>query len=364
MINSIITILLCTQVVTGNDQTVFATAERFFYRKDFQQASELIDSHAWTDNSVWKQAGLIRELCDGDSFVENLVLPVTDTHPTSCSVSVQLSGEFAGGDSVRVMLPVPAELPWQQLDAVPCISWTGFSSLTTEENNGWLTVTGRTTGPFSVELTRAVNIDPPLFPGSDAAGTEEATFPFPGEDSFLDSCLSTDFFWLGGDIVHLESVTLAAAEPNPMRLVERVVSSISPYFASSSDFTNQLLVRPVSEMTIEGEMSNSLGAASLGAAILRRWQIPAIVVPGYWGVEESPGFLLATYVKPFGWMMISPYPEGFIATGSFDPPQCNSWFNGIPGITFHAEYLGNDGFWHAVRIDSPEFTLTVEIQTQ
>ena len=364
MINLLVSTLLCTQLAASGDQTVLATAERFFYREDFQQASELIDLHVWMDNSLWKQAGLIRELCSSGLSIECSALPETDINPVSNSISVRLSGEFQSGDSVRIILPVPAELPWQQLDTTPYISFSGFSIGTEEESNGWLTITGRSTGLFEIELTRSVVVNPPLFPGSDAAGIDDATLPFPGEDPFLDSCLSTDLFWVGGDIVYLESVALATAEPNPMRLVERVISSIAPYFSSSSDFTNQILVRPVSEMTLEGEMSNSLGAASLGAALLRRLQIPAIVVPGYWGVDGSPGFLLATYVKPFGWMVISPYPAGFTATGSFDPPECNSWFNGIPGITFHAEYLGNDGFWHAVRVDSPEFTYSVEILTQ
>ncbi|MCP4647983.1 MAG: hypothetical protein GY852_09680, partial [bacterium] len=168
-------------------------------------------------------------------------------------------------------------------------------------------------------------------------------------------------FWAGGDDVYLESTILAAGEPNPMRLIDRVITTVSVYYSHSEGISERVLLNPASEMALDGGMSNSFGGAALGAAILRRWQIPALVVPGNWSEEGYPGFLLATYVKPFGWMIISPYPRHFVALGSYDPPDSRGWFNGVAGISFQAEFLGSDSLWHAIPVNSPEFTHTVEI---
>ncbi|MCD4706176.1 MAG: hypothetical protein K8S62_00380 [Candidatus Sabulitectum sp.] len=363
MINSIATILFCTIAAQSGDQTVLSTAERFFYRHDYQQASDMIDSHSWTDNSFWSQAGLIRELCDGGWSIECPPMIPGNFHPLTSSVSIIVSGEFSTGDSVRVMVPIPAGLPWQIPSDTPDIAVTGISG-SAETAHGWLLLEGRASGAFEIAVSQQVSIDPPPFAGVDVPGSADAMVPFPGEDTYLDTCLNTDAFWSGEDAVYMESVRLAAGEPNPMRLVRRVIDAVSDYYTGSIPVNEQVLLYPSSMMALQGELFNSMGGASLGAAVLRRWQIPALVVPGRWGTTGSPGFLLAAYVKPFGWMIVSPCPRGFTALGSFESPLLYSWFNGIGGITFQAEYLGSDGFWHAVPVDSPEFAHTVEILTQ
>lgn len=363
MTNSIATVLLCTFAAQSGDQTVLSTAERFFYRCDYQQAADMIDSHSWTDNSFWSKAGLIRELCDGGWSIECPAMPPQGNfHPFISSVTISVSGEFQIGDSVRVMVPLPAMLPWQTPSGTPDITVTGISG-SAEAAQGWLLLEGTADGAFEVTVSQQVSIDPPVFPGADAPGSAEAMVPFPGEDLFLDRCLDTDVFWAGGDIAYMESAVLAAGEPNPMRLLERVIDAVSVFYSNYAPVVDDVLLNPVSEMALDEEMNNSFGGASLGASVLRRWQIPTLVVPGRWSETGSSGFLLATFVKPFGWMVISPYPDGFTALGSFDPPFMKSWFNGLAGITFQAEYLGSDGFWHAVPVNSTEFTHAVEILT-
>lgn len=363
MINSIVTILLCTVAARSGDQTVLSTVERFFYRDDYRQAADMIDSHSWADISLWSKAGLIRELCDGGWSIDCPPMIPGNFHPFNSSVSIILSGVFTAGDSVRVMVPVPAGLPWQIPSGTPDISVTGISG-SMETAHGWLLLEGTASGAFEITFLQQVSIDPPPFMGVDVPGSADAMVPFPGEDTYLDTCLNTDAFWSGEDAVYMESVRLAAGEPNPMRLVRRVIDAVSDYYAASTPVNEQVLLFPASRLALQGELLNSMGGASLGAAVLRRWQIPALVVPGRWGTTGSPGFLLTTYVKPFGWMIVSPCPPGFTALGSFEPPLLYSWFNGIAGITCQAEYLGDDGFWHAVPVDSPDFSHSVSILTQ
>ncbi len=362
MINSIATVLLCTFAAQSGDQTVLSTAERFFFRDDFQQTADLIDSHTWVTESLWSRAGLLRELCDHGFNIQCPVMNQYASRQFNSSVSVSLAGEFQSGDSVRIILPVPAELPWQTFTETVDISISGIEGAFNTEG-GWLVLQGRSSGPFEIRVSQQVSVDPTTFPGINAPGSAEAMVPFPGEDPFLDRCLDTEVFWAGGDAVHMESSLLAAGEPNPMVLVERVIDAVSVFYRISNSAVEQILLYPVSELTLQGEMQNSLGVAFLWSAVLRRWQIPALVVPGRWEETGSTGFLLAAYVKPFGWMVISPYPQGFTAMGSFDPPAVRSWFNGLSGITFHAEYMESDGLWHAIPVDSPEFTHNVEILT-
>ncbi|MCK5841682.1 MAG: hypothetical protein KAH31_05920 [Candidatus Sabulitectum sp.] len=360
MINSIATVLLCTFAAQSGDQTVLSTAERFFFRDDFQQAAALIDSHTWVNESLWSRAGLFRELCDEGFSIECPVMNQYASQQFNTSVSILLTGEFQTGDSVRIILPVAVELPWQTFAETADVSFSGIEGAFNTEG-GWLVLQGRSSGFFEISVSQQVSIDPTTFPGVISPGSEEAMVPYPGEDSFLDRCLDTDVFWAGGDALHLESSLLAAGEPNPMVLVARVIDAVSVFYRNSNSVVEQILLYPVSELTLQNQMQNSLGGASLGAAVLRRWQIPALVVPGRWGEQGSSGFLLAAYVKPFGWMVISPFPQGFTAMGSFDPPAVHSWFNGLSGITFHAEYLGSDGLWHAIPVESSEFTHNVEI---
>lgn len=360
MINFIATILLCTFAAQSGDQTVLSTAERFFFRDDLQQAAALIDSHTWANESLWSRAGLLRELCDHGFSIDCPIMNQYASQQFNSSVSVSLTGEFQSGDSVRIFLPVPAELPWQTFTGTADISVSGIEGAFNTEG-GWFVLQGRSSGSFEISVSQQVSVDPTIFPGANAHGSAEAMVPFPGEDPFLDRCLDTEVFWAGGDAVHMESSLLAAGEPNPMVLVERVIAAVSVFYRNSNSVVEQILLHPVSELTLQGEMQNSLGGASLGAAVLRRWQIPAIVVSGRWAETGSTGFLLAAYVKPFGWMIISPFPHGFTAMGSFDPPLVRSWFNGLSGITFHAEYMESDGLWHAIPVESPEFTHNVEI---
>lgn len=363
MINTIATILLCTFAAQSGDQTVLATAERLFYSGDFQQSADMIDSHSWIDSSLWSKAGLIRELCHGGWSFQCPAMPLGDFQPYNSLVSISLSGEFQIGDSVRVSVPIPAELPWQfPLDS-PDITVTGISG-SVEASQGWLILEGVSEGAFEVSISQSVSVIATGFPGVDAPGGPEAMVPFPGEYPFLDRCLDTDVFWTGGDAVYMESAILAAGEPNPIRLVSRVIDAVSVFYGNSDPMIEQVLLKPVSELAVRGEMFNSMGGSALGAAVLRRWQIPALVVPGSWSDSGARGFLLATFVKPFGWMVISPCPNGFTALGSFDPPHMRSWFNGIAGITFQAEYLGSNGFWYAVSVDSHEFSHSVEILIQ
>jgi hypothetical protein len=356
-------ILFFALVAQSTDQSVFSSAERFFLQNDFTRAKELIDSHSWADNSIWSKAGLIRELCDGGWNIACPAMTPSAFRPCSCFVTVSLKGVFNSGDSVRVFLPIPAELPWQVPSAAPEISITGISGAV-ETEQGWLSISGLADSSFEITVMQSLFVDPHGFAGIDAAGTAEAMVPFPGEDLFLDTFVNTDAFWIGEDIVYLESVRLAEGEPNPMRLVLRVINAYSAFYAAASPVNEQVLLLPASGLALQGDLQNSMGGASLGAAVLRRWQIPSIVVPGRWGSGTNPGFLLAVYVKPFGWMIVSPFPEGFTAMGSFDPPQLKSWFNGLSGVSFQAEYLGEDNFWHAIPLNAPGFSHSVEITIQ
>jgi len=356
-------LLFCTFVAQSGDQTVLSAAERFFLQSDFIRASELIDSHIWSEDSVWSRAGLIRELCDGGWNVACPLMASSGVHPGSCSVRVSLTGEFSPGDSVRVFLPIPAELPWQFPAGTPSISLTGING-EVGVFQGWLFVSGEAAGSFEVTLHQMVDMNPCGFAGIDAPGVSEAMVPFPGEDPFTDRCLDTEVFWAGTDPVYLESVRLAAGEPNPMRLIQRIISRSAALYEACLPVNEQVLLRPASALALDNNLQNSMGAASLGASVFRRWQIPALAVPGRFGSDGAPGFLLAAYIKPYGWMVVSPFPEGFTAMGSFDPPPMKSWFNGISGISFQAEYRGDDGFWHAVPVNAQEFSHSVEITVE
>ncbi len=363
MMGMLITILLCTSASESTDQTVLSTAERLFFQDDFQQCAEMIDLHSWTDGALWSRAGLIRELCDTEWRVECPVMTADGYSPYTSTVNISVSGELSPGDSVRVVVPVPAELPWQTPSGDASVLFTGISG-SSEVSDGWLTVEGVSEGTFAVVFNQQVVVDPPPWPGVHASGYEEAMVPFPGEDPFLDSCLSTDVFWAGGDAVYMASVMLAAGVPNPMELVEVVIDFISDYYRDTFPATQQILVYPASELAIQNKMFNSFTGAAAGAAFLRRWQIPAMAVPGYWDGTGYSGFVLACYIKPFGWMIVSPLPGGFTATGSMEPPAVRSWFNGLPGISCYAEYLDEDDLWHAIPANSPEFSCSVEISSQ
>jgi hypothetical protein len=363
MTSVLVTILLCTSFSGSDDRTVLTTAERFFFQNDVQQCSNMIDSHPWVDAALWSRAGLIRELCDSGWSIDCPVMMADGYRTFTSAVSIAFSGVFNPGDSVRVTVPVPAVLPWQTPLGVPDVLFTGISGLA-EVSGGWISVAGVSEGVFSITVSQQVEVDPPAYVGARAHGSEEAMVPFPGEDPFLDSCLNTDAFWAGGDAVYMESVSLAAGTPNPMELLQRVIDFVSGYYRDSFPVTEQILLYPVSELAIQNKMFNSFTGAAAGAAILRRWQIPALAIPGYWNGVGLSGFALAAFIKPFGWMIVSPVPRGFTALGSMKPPDVKSWFNGVPGVSCHAEYLGEDGFWYAVPVNTPEFTHCVEISSQ
>ncbi len=346
-----------------SDQTVLATVERFFYRGDFEQAAEMIEANQWTDESLWSEAGLLLELCGPGFSVPISVISGDAFYPQSSIVSMSFSGLFQTEDSIRIILPIPSELPWQTFAAPPELEVSGFDGEVVQ-NKGWLILSGLPLDSVQISFRQQVNMSPSGYPEPSTPGFSEAMVPFPGESSLFDSCLETEYFWLGGDKVYMESVRLASGEPNPMRLLQRVVTYIVSYFSGTDMISDNILLTPVSELALSGELTNSLGGASLGVSILRSWQIPAMVVPGRFGQGREFGFLLASYVKPFGWMIVSPYPAGFVSTGSFVLPEKASWFNGIPGVAFQAEYLGEDNLWHAIPINSADFVYKVKMELQ
>lgn len=360
MITEIILFLLCTLVSRSGDETVLATAERYFFQEDYQQAAEYIEAHQWSDQLLWNRAGLLGELCTGGWSIECPLMSPGEYNPFTAEIRILLTGRFQAGDSVRVCVPVPAELPWQTPLGEPEVSVSGING-SAQVFDSWLVVEGCAEETFSITVTQQVSTESRGFVGVDAPGTEEAMVPFPGEDVFLDKCLNTDEFWAGEDLVYMESVRLAAREPNPVRLVQRVIDRVSGNFRGFASVDQNVLLYPSSTLALQGSLNNSLGGASLGASILRRWQIPALVVPGRTGQTGIPGFLLCVYVKPFGWMTVSPYPAGFIALGGYQQPEHRSWINGVPGICFHAEYLGANGFWNAIPFNSSDFSHSVEI---
>ena len=360
MINSIATILFCIIAADSSDQTVLSAAERFFFRNDYQQAAEMIDGCEWSDQLLWSRAGLLRDLCDGGWSRDCPVMDQGIFQPFNTGVNIFLRGEFQQGDSVRIVIPIPTVLPWQTPLGTAEIEITGITG-SSSISNEWFELTGISEGPFEITFSQDVAVVPPSFNIAAMSSIDEAMVPFPGEDPFLDSCLGTEAFWAGEDPVYMRASVLAANEPNPVRLLERAREEISTRYSSSDPLTEQILLSPLSELALQGDVMNSASAASLGAALLRRWQIPSIAVPGRMFGSDCIGFLLAAYVKPFGWMVISPYPSGFTAFGSFDPPTMRGWFNGVAGISFQAEHRTDNGLWHAVPIDSPSFSYTVEI---
>ncbi len=342
---------------------MLSAAERFFFRNDYQQAAAMIDGCDWSDQGLWNRAGLLRELCDGGWNLDCPLMGQGSFQPFKTAVCIHFSGEFQPGDSVRVVLPIPSVLPWQTTEGSPEIEIFGISG-SSSISNGWLELNGVSEGAFEIEFSQDVSVIPPAFTVSTLSSIDEAMVPFPGEDPFLDSCLDTEVFWAGEDPVYMKASVLASNEPNPVRLLERVMDEISILYSSATPLTEQILLFPLSEMALQEEIMNSASAASLGAALLRRWQIPSIAVPGRMIGNGDIGFLLAAYVKPFEWMVISPYPSGFTAFGSFNPPIMKSWFNGVSGITFQAEYLADNGLWHSIPVNSPTFSHTVEISIQ
>jgi len=347
----------------SSDPTVLSTVERFFYRGDFEQAAEMIEANQWTDKSLWSEAGLLLELCGPGFLVPVSSISGDAFYSQSSIVSMSFSGLFQTDDSIRVILPVPTELPWQTFVGQPEIEVSGFDGEVVQ-SNGWLSLYGLPTDSIQVFLIQQVNMSPSGYPGIDAPGSSEAMVPFPGESDLFDKCLKTETFWFGDDQVYREAVRLASGEPNPMRLLQRVVTYVATYFSGTDAISDNILLTSISELALAGELTNSLGGASLGASILRNWQIPAMVVPGRFEQGREFGFLLASYVKPFGWMIVSPYPAGFVSTGNFVLPEKASWFNGIPGVSFQAEYLGEDNLWYAIPINSADFVYKVEMELQ
>lgn len=345
------------------DQTVLSTVERFFYRGDFEQAAEMIQATNWIDKSLWSEAGLLLELCETGFTVPVSALRGEAFYSQYSIVSISFTGLFQTEDSIRIILPVPSELPWQTCMGQPELQVSGFDGEVIQ-SDGMLYLYGLPTDSVQVFFNQQVNAYPSPYAGADGAGSSEAMVPFPGESALFDTSLETEIFWLGGDLIYMEAVRLASGEPNPMSLVQRVITYLSAYFAGIDNISDSILLTPISELALAGELTNSLGGASLGASILRSWQIPAMVVPGRFGDDGEFGFLLATYVKPFGWMIISPYPEGFVAMGSYALPEKSSWFNGIPGVSWQAEFLAEGGLWFAVPIDSDDFSYTVEMELQ
>ena len=360
MNNLALSLIVCL-LADSSDPTVLSTVERFFYRGDYEQAAEMIEANLWTDEVLWSEAGLLLELCGSGFSVPTNPLTGNAFHLNSSVVSVSFSGFFQTEDSIRLALPVPSELPWQTSTIQHEPQFSGFVG-EFYLDDGYLVLDGLPTGIVEVSALFEVEFSPEPCPVIDASGSEEAMVPFPGESDFLDQCLITDTYWAGSDRVYMEAVRLASREPNPLMLVERLKVYLYPYFANSDSITEKILLTPISDLALSGELNNSLGGSFLGASILRNWQIPAIVAPGCFGQSGEIGFILATYAKPFEWMIISPYPEGFVAFGSSHLPEKNSWFNGIPGVSFQAEFLGEDGLWHAVPVSSEDFSYTVELE--
>lgn len=353
--NLILLLLVCQ---TG-DETVLATAERLFLDGNLEAASEMIASHSWASDSLWSSAGLVGELCSGGFSFPLEPFTGVQSGEYQVTVQVEFSYEAVPADSLRLFIPVPAELPWQSYASEPCVIHEGIQGECFTEN-GWLVLEGVAQGRVSALFTVPVSVSCGFFTGTGLPGIEEAMVCFPGEDDFMDRCLNTDLFWAGGDRVYLESVRLARAEPNPMRLAERIQDRISGFTSGTEPVDQRILHIPSAEIALDGELKNSLGGVFLGASILRRWQIPAIPAPGRFASGSAAGFVLFVHIKPFGWMALSPLPQNFIAVGSSEPPVLRSWASGVPGLTVFAERRGENPFWHAIPVTSDSIGYRVE----
>lgn len=352
-------LLLLFLICQTGDETVLSTAERLFHSGSLDAASEMISSHQWSSDSLWSRAGLIRELCIDCFSMTPDPIQGESVYDYQCMVRVGINCSFNPGDSLRLLVPVPSELPWQTLSDDPEISVNGIQEyhfLT----SGWLLIEGVSQGDISADFSVPVRASCGVFTGSEVAGVEDAMVCFPGEDPFMDSCLDRSVFWSGGDRVYLESVSLAAGEPNPMRLLDRVRDRVTGFSMGTVPLDQSILLVPAAELALEGKMNNSAGGVILAAALLRRWQIPAMAAPGRFDGGLSAAYVLFVHVKPFGWMTLSPVPGDFVAFGTPEPPPVRSWPWGVPGLTVFAEYQNSDSFWSSLSPDSIGLTYTVD----
>lgn len=352
--------VMCQSSETPEDALVLATSERLFLNGNPEAAAEMISSHSWSPDSIWSRAGLILELCRGG--FSHPMPPMVDSGAGgfSAMVETRVRGSFAPGDSIRLLVPVPAELPWQQTAVAQSADVRGLSGASSSRP-GWLVVEGVAAGEVEVAISHEVSVSSTPFHGTEAPGIEEAMVYFPGEDPFMDSCLDTFVFWAGGYMVYMESVQLARAEPNPMRLAAVLRNYLNGFFQGSAPVEETILLTPAATLALGEGLKNSAGGAFLGAAILRNWQIPALPVPGRFAEGQGTGYALFMNVKPFGWMAISPLPAGFTAMGTAEPPEVSSWHSGVPGLTVYAESKGEDGFWTAVPAGSTDMHYSVDV---
>lgn len=350
---------MCQSSETPEDALVLATSERLFLNGNPEAAAEMISSHSWFPDSIWSRAGLILELCRGG--FSHPMPPMVDSGAGGFSalVETRVRGSFTPGDSLRLLVPVPAELPWQQTSVAQGADVRGLSGLSSS-HPGWLVVEGVVTGGVEVSVSHRVSASSIPFQGREAPGVEEAMVYFPGEDPFMDSCMDTSVFWSGGDMVYMESVRLARGEPNPMMLAALLKDHLEGFFHGSAPVEETILLTPAATLALRGELNNSAGGAFLGAAILRNWQIPSLPVPGRFSGGQDAGCALLVNVVPFGWMALSPLPAGFTAMGTAEPPEARSWHSGVPGLTVYAESKGEDGFWTAVPAGSTDMHYSVD----
>lgn len=351
---------MCQSSETPEDALVLATSERLFLNGNPEAAAEMISSHSWSPDSIWSRAGLILELCRGGFSHPMPPMNSSDTVGFTALVETRVRGSFTPGDSLRLLVPVPAELPWQQTSVAQGADVRGLSGASSSRP-GWLVVEGVAAGEVEVAISHEVSVSSTPFQGTEAPGIEEAMVYFPGEDPFMDSCMDTSVFWSGGDMVYMESVRLARGEPNPMMLAALLKDHLERFFHGSAPVEETILLTPAATLALRGELNNSAGGAFLGAAILRNWQIPSLPVPGRFSGGQDAGCALFVNVVPFGWMALSPLPAGFTAMGTAEPPEARSWHSGVPGLTVYAESKGEDGFWTAVPAGSTDMHYSVDI---
>ncbi len=355
MVFLILFILLCQP----GEETAAATAERLFHQGSRDMASDLVNSTDWETQELWNRAGLILELC-GEGFSMELAVP-------SDSPASVFSGEYRAeascstgtGDSLRLAVPVPSSLPWQSA-GVPSVSIEGLEGSYAEES-GWVIIEGLSSGLVSVGISVEFCREVESFPGREAPGAADALLAYPGEDPFLDRCLE-----LGGpssrdDGIYLESVSLARGEPNPIGLVERCISRISPLIQGRMPVDWRILDSHPGVIALNGSLENSAGAVYLGVSILRRWGIPSYAAPGRFSGGSAACFALFAHVKPFGWMALTPVPGDFAILGTQFHPPMSSWPSGVPGLTVYGETKPSGGLWRAIPAGSYALRQTVEI---
>jgi len=351
-------LLLLFLICQTGDETVLSTAERLFHSGSLDAASEMISSHRWSSDSLWSRAGLIRELTIHGFSMTPDAIQGESVYDYQCTVRIGIDCFFNPGDSLRLFIPVPSEFPWQTLSGDPEISVSGIQEYHVL-SSGWLFIEGVSEGDVSAVYSVPVRASCGVYNSSEVPGAEDAMVCFPGEDPFIDSCLDQGVFWSGGDRVYLESVSLARGEPNPMRLLGRVRDRISGFCSGNDPVDQSILLVPTAELALDDKMNNSAGGVLLAAAILRRWQIPAMAAPGRFDGGLSAAYVLFAHVKPFGWMVLSPVPGDFIAFGTPELPPVRSWPWGVPGLTVFAESQNSDSLWSALPLDSIGLTYTV-----